>query len=283
MTEEKAKQRAKIGFAVVESVGFGEELAPLLLDSVRPGTSVKRYGRIWRMGQYQEDSGDVFGRIGFQTGDQRTELWSEERDDFVEQALMTGFTSPFVIDLSNLTVAFQLRPGTIELTSFTANLQALLNEASQVARWRVSPKIYRVDWLAWLDQVDVVTEISFRIKRPNPSWRDRRGLKDLVEGPNADQLDLVFKQLHGEALNLDDPIIEESLEHVADQYGSYRARGLVAAQAVGLAEFADDKGEVEYNSEDEGIALIRGVEIAAGQAEVPRRELEQQLKAVSRK
>ena len=86
-----------------------------------PGTAVRRYGRLWRLGQWRYDDDAIVGRIGFEAEPGVTELWSEERNDFVDTAVPTGVTSPFAIRPADFRVAFQLRPGSFGAGAWSRN------------------------------------------------------------------------------------------------------------------------------------------------------------------
>jgi hypothetical protein len=160
---------ARISFARIESISLGEPFPDAIRQSLAPGTSYWRYTRLWRMGQWQELDGLLYGRIGFEAP-AMTEVWNDEIADFEEAAFHGGTTAPFVIDLSDQRVAFQVRPGVIRPTTFTGALQALLNTTSVLARWRVHPDTYEVDWPTWLRSVDRVLQLRIRVERPNPHY-----------------------------------------------------------------------------------------------------------------
>lgn len=237
---------AKVAFARIEPMTLGASLASISPDVLRgalkPGTRIERHNREWIMGQVREHSGVLIGRIGFQTGGP-TELWDEEDQDFHEQFLPAGTTSPFAVDPHTLRVVFQLRPGLIRVKSFTGALQALMNEASPTERWRVYQELESMDFDDWVHQVDRVAQLKVKLRRPNPHYGGRERVKELVEGTNAQMADVVWTadpdDLQG--IDVDEPFVREAIEHTK-KYGSYKARG--------------ERGGVpsEWDSEQEGVS-----------------------------
>lgn len=260
----------KVGYAMVRleslppapGVGSHPELSSAenphpaagpLLECMVAGTQNERYGRLWRMGQWRV-IGDryIYGRIGFEKGGELTELWDPSRRDFVVDSLRIGQTSPFVIDSHTLAVVYQLRPGryAIKHTTFTANLQALLNIASDSWRWRVAPFQYDVGWDQWTAKVLKVIELRLKMLRPNPSYANHDWVEELIEGTEAHVADLRLQSDDG--LDLSDRQIVQALEHVSG-YGSKFAKGIVI----------EDGSEevVTYSSDAETVRPSRTVEV----------------------
>jgi hypothetical protein len=103
---------ARIAFGVIRSVSVGGDEVEALEESLVPGTYVERYGRVWRMGRWRREDDAIFGRIGFEEEPGVTELWNEDKNDFEEQALPSGVTSPFVIRTADSSVASKERAST---------------------------------------------------------------------------------------------------------------------------------------------------------------------------
>lgn len=218
--------QAHVQFAVLEPLTLANKvLGDAIRASIVPGTGVTRYERAWRMGQYEEEGDYLFGRIGFQAQDV-TELWNESKKDFEEAGLQAGTTSPFVIRMTDGRIGFQRRPGVIEPTTFTSNLQALMNEASPLVRWRVSRETYSIPWDEWTASVTRVTELHFRLLRPNPHYGQRKRVEDIIEGTNAHLADIALRASEDQTdgLDLDDDLVAQAIDHATD-YGSYRAEG----------------------------------------------------------
>lgn len=212
-------------FAVIEALtlfatpAFTEALRSALV----PGTSIERHGRTWLMGQVREDGRSIVGRIGFQTAN-IAEIWHPELQDFREDMLPAGTTSPFAIDPERRRVVFQLRPGVIRVHSFTGALQALMNAAEPMHRWRVSQEVEAVPFEEWIETVDRIVRLRVKVRRPNPHYGDRQRVRDLVEGANARMAQIVWTAdpdaLDG--IDVTDEFIRETISH-AEQYGSYAA------------------------------------------------------------
>jgi hypothetical protein len=226
---------AKIGFATIEATNapLPFDFARALIDSMVPGTNVERYGRVWLMGQHVElPSGRIYGRIGFQQPGAPTEIWNTETKDFETQQLTQGQTSPFLVDPPSLRVAFQLRPGVIDPTTFTSNFQALLNKASQVYTWHVRTSVRGMSWEEWLSVVDRVTELRIKVVRPNPHYGDGRFVHDLIEDVRAAEVVIDAKaEKEGPGIDVDAEWVKESLDH-SQTYGDWIAKGQRAGKQV---------------------------------------------------
>lgn len=208
------------------------------------------------MAQWTEDREYVYGRIGYQEPGSLEELWNDSKKDFEERQLVLGTTSPFVIDrrdITNIRVAYQLRAGRIRPTTFTANLQALLNQAAgKTWRWRVSPIVVGIPWEQWIEDVDRITELRVRVDRPNPNYGGRRRVRSLIEDTNAAMAEIVLRaRREGQGIDLGESLVAEAIEH-AVEYGSRRAKA--ERQVDGQTE------EVYWRSEEQGVSP---------QAEVP--------------
>lgn len=177
------------------------------------------------MGQVKQEGKSLVGRLGFQT-ESMAEIWDPEIKDFREDLLHGGTTSPFAIDPDRRRVAFQLRPGLIRVKSLTGALQALMNAASSVNRWRVTEERESVTFDAWASDVDRVIRLRIRLQPPNPHYDGRERVKQLVEGANARMAQVIWAADEAalDGLDVNEPFIREAIEH-ASQYGSYAATG----------------------------------------------------------
>ena len=103
------QREARIGFAEISATNarLPFDFASAVIDSLVPGTSDERYGRVWLMGQHTVlPDGRIYGRIGFQQAGRPAEIWNPEARDFEARLLTLGQTSPFLIDPQTLRVAF---------------------------------------------------------------------------------------------------------------------------------------------------------------------------------
>ena len=261
------RRSGRIAFAVIEALTLPATLAPReeLRKALIPGTKKERHGRLWRIGQVRSEGRSIVGRIGFQAGN-IAEVWDDEINDFREAYLPAGTTSPFAIDPGKMRVAFQLRPGVIRVNSFTGALQALMNEASPVDRWRVSAEVEAIPFPEWVGTLDRVVRLRVRLRRPNPHYGGRQRVREIVEGANARMAQIVWMadndQLDG--IDVGDPFIREALDH-ADRYGNFAATGERAGRRSA------------WGSDQEAAAEERQVEADPTTREVPAETLRQEL------
>jgi hypothetical protein len=258
---------ARVAFARIEALTIQAASLPqqVLHKALVPGTRIERHRRVWRMGQVRREGRSLVGRIGFEAPG-LAELWDDEIADFKETERPAGTTSPFAIDSRSFRVAFQLRPGLIRAKSFTGALQALMNAADPVDRWRVFQELETVPFAEWVESVDRILSLRIRLERPNPHYADRERVRALIEGANARMAEIVLnadpEDLQG--LDISDPFIVESIEH-ANEHGGYSA-------------LAETRGErTQWSSPQEGAAETRIVEADPKTHDVSHAALRQQL------
>jgi hypothetical protein len=266
-----------VGFAQIGLAGEGLAAADptgTLLESLVPGTYIVRYGRAWRMGQWSFEDGYAVGRIGYERPGEVAELWDERINDFARTTLPEGVTSPFVVSMEQMIVAFQLRAGRIKPTSFTGAFQALLNDATW-ADWRVRPLVRGVNWEIWRESVDRVERVEVVLPRPNPNYRGREHIEQLIEGAHARRTRIVWEASEEDlaGLNLDDAFVRESIEHALDEDAKLRVSG-VEETDVGPRQ-------TQWRSEVEGVPQEGQAEVnpETGEAEPEalRREVDEYL------
>ncbi len=260
-------RRGRVAFAVVEALTLfaASDFDKAIIESLVPGTRIERHGRTWFMGQVRREGSSIVGRIGFQAANV-AEVWDERLNDFREDMLLAGTTSPFAVDPQRRRVAFQLRPGLIRVWSFTGALQALMNTASPVNRWRVSQEVEAVPFTRWVETIDRIVRLRVRVRRPNPHYGDRQRVQELVEGANARMAQIVWsadpEALDG--IDVNDGFVREAITH-AEHYGSYAA----SAERAGRP--------VAWGSDQEAAAEERIVEADPETGEVPTERLREQL------
>lgn len=222
---------ARIAFARIEGLSLGPAMAfslsdatNLLQEALKPGTRVEHYGRAWRMGQVRVSGLSIVGRIGFEAANV-AEVWDEPAQDFRDESAPAGLTSPFAIDPGAMRVAFQLRSGAIRVRSFTGALQALMNAAS-TERWRVYEERDQIDFQKWTAGLDRVVRVRARLERPNPDYKGRQAVKELIEGANARMTEVAWTADPEDPQGIDtrDDVIRQAIEH-ARRYGRARAVG----------------------------------------------------------
>jgi hypothetical protein len=237
------------------------------------GTTIERYGRVWRMGQARRRENIVIGRIGYERLGELAELWDEQRKDFKETQLPEGLTSPFALNLLTGRVAFQLRAGRIEPNSFTGAFRALLNEGIGLPLWRVDLAVREINWSRWRESVKRIRYVEVRVERPNPNYHGRDEIERIVEGTNAQLVKMIFDagDEHG-GLNIDDPLIREAIEHALDEHGTVKA---VGQPGIGAER------ESVWRSDKEGAPVETRAPVDPATREVESRALEKEVKEPS--
>jgi hypothetical protein len=262
-----------VAFARIELVQVGEltyDPAEALLQSFVPGTQVVRYDREWRMGRVERDGRWVSGRIGYQMSGSAVELWDDDAGDFRRSILPTGNTSPFVVDLEELRIAFQLRAGFIKPNTFTGNFRALLEEATNAYRWRIEHDVDSISWEEWRKRVSRITEVSVKLERPNPNYHGRNRVRNLIEGAGAKIVRLVYRADPNadEGLKVDAGLLAEALDH-AEEHGSFEAKGELDKQ--GFVE------PTQWREDVEGSPKKKSVQIDPATGEAPADQLRETL------
>lgn len=226
--------------------------AELLNASLVPGTEERRYGKVWRLGQARESPHSFHGRLGFERDRMdRTDVWDEERQDFVESEFPRGVVSPFSIRLSDLVIAFQLRGNDIAVGSFTNALEALMSTASGL-RWRVVPLRKKMSFAEWSHRVRV-TSLKAVAKRPNPDYKGRPDVEEFIEGPNAEMTEARWTAADGSELNVEDQLIRQFVAHSDEKkYGHVTAKGLRGRETVTYSNGGESRTEVVSPDPDTG-------------------------------
>lgn len=177
------------------------------------------------MAQYRRDGEYVLGRIGF-VPEGQTERWDEERKDYVEAEETAAVTSPFVVYLPSLRVAFQIRPNLIEPGTFVGNFQALLNEAAQHLRWVVDLEATaQPSWEEWVRRAVRINQVRVQLQRPNPHYPSEE-LEELFENAKLAAVNMVFNAEEGESVNINQRFVRDAIDH-AQEHGAYSAKGEV--------------------------------------------------------
>lgn len=246
------RARGRLAFAQLKpelgSLFSMAENRTLLERGIVAGTSAERHNRVWHMGQSVVTDGHLLGRLGFTNASAPTEVWDEAKKDFIDAAFPNGFTSPFVIRISDLTIAFQLRSGQIKFKSFAGAMQALLREASHDA-WRVEPIVKPVTFDRWRSTVERVVSMSFNLALPNPDFKGRPLLKLAIADAHAQQLRLIAKADPDdlEGLDTDAAFLSQAIQHVEKGYGGFRAVGERTDDEgyIRRVKFEDEVGETD--------------------------------------
>lgn len=187
-------------------------LAAAFLDALHTGTQVQLAGQRWRVDTAKHEDRWVSGRLA--------------GEDLAETDPRTVW-SPFVADLLDGRLAFQLRDARTHPRTSAATFQALLGRADPVHRWEVSVDLSRVAWEDWRSSVDRLEELRLLLHRPNPDYGDRHQVQALIEGANAELLRMVLQadadSLDG--IDVDAELVAQAIEHVQAGYGDFVAIG----------------------------------------------------------
>lgn len=220
-------------------------------DALVPGLPVERFNRTWRL----EVSRSVLaslrgapsktpspaptmirGRLGFDKTTGEAPAWDETAEAFVVRTQHDGDVVPFVIRLSDLTVAFQ-RTSKIHRQSFIGAMQKLLREGGQNDKWKVDDRLTRRAWEEFVTEVTVVTEVRIVVRPTNPGWAGQDLYQPFIDELGGDLATIIVK---GDSLDLDSRPLIQAREHaIAHDYGDLTVKGANA-----------DGTEVRFDSDD---------------------------------
>jgi len=228
-TEPSAPRPGKVAFALLRPRLGQLPFDPRneLTQALRPGSKVERHTRVWRMSRVTFTGHRwVAGKIGFESPGGVVDIWNEDLLDFEEVALPQGRTSPFVVDLDALRVAFQVRTPQIKPRTFTGAFEALINSASSLY-WRVDHEIQQISWEDWLGTVARVTAFRVTLERPNPGYEGREEVEGILEGTRSGIMNMILRADHEnlDGLNVDNELLRQMIQHVQANHGSRAADG----------------------------------------------------------
>jgi hypothetical protein len=226
------RRSGRIAFGEIAGPTESRDALEQFRRAIPAGLPIARYGREWRASRTTVQGQALIGRLGFERQTGTADLWDEDTKDFVSQSLKDGEAVPFAISIAASegpwALAFQIRPPTIKRTSFTGALQELLREATSDSSWIVKAQLDETSWAEWVDAVDRVDSLRFRLELPNPNWQGRESVQHIVEESNACMVDVVLaaKENSTEGLRLDEEFVAEAIEHTINQdYGYLKAKG----------------------------------------------------------
>ncbi len=205
------------------------------MESLRRGTGVESHGRSWHVGPLEAEGELTFGQIGFERPGEPATVWDQVNLDFHPVAQTQGHTSRFVVDFPRGRVAFQVRPGQIEPYGFASAFRALLNEAAPAGwRWQVEVAVLGLPWERWVESVDRITEISFTLEEPNPSYGDRTEVKRIIAGIRAAKTRVVASvpENADHGIDANSQLIRQGVEHARLGYGTWRATAVSKFQQL---------------------------------------------------
>ena len=198
-----------------------------LRESWETAESVTRYRREWNLTAPSEVRPGIWGgEIGFEREGSLSRLYfNTETRKFHHEALSSGVAVPFIIDIDQGMVSFQITPPTIRVMSVTTNLQALLNQP-ELFRWSITPLSATAlpNYQAWRDTVHYVTKFEARqLHPPNPSYVGRELLGHIMEEVDVEAMSLILQNKQG--INDEADIAAQILLHSEMGYGTVTATG----------------------------------------------------------
>lgn len=225
MPDEEAERRYQVGFAraTYQGLNFADSPFAELMLVWRPGARATRYNRTWHLTRIlQETEEYAFARIGFVADNEVSTLrFDDDRQEFVYGEAPSGTVVPFVIRKSDLTIAFQLRPGVVRETTFTGALRELLDDS-----WLIETFVRESDLATWRQSMQSIEQFKAVLDRPNPHYFDNDSLEDLMEGVHARVMQINASAIDGESINLDYPLFQQALDHVVTHgYGRVKLVG----------------------------------------------------------
>lgn len=217
---------ARLAYAVIEARGLWEPGTPSLLEALAPGTKVSQgEDKEWLMARTRLVGGIIFGRIGFErVGDEPD--WDPETLDFGTRRVEHLQVSPYAIDPETLQLAYQVRAPQISAAAFIKALQALMNEASPLPRWRVSRIERDESYAEWRGRAKRVSKVRVKVRRPNPHY-DFKPVEDLVEDLNAKvaTLSAAADPDDPQGIDTDDEFLNQMISHATERNGEFSAVG----------------------------------------------------------
>lgn len=235
----------------------------LLRRALVPGSSVARRERTWCLGKLVElpdAQSRLAGRIGF-VDSATVSHWNAELNDFEDVSVPSGASFGFVLDVERGVLAY-LAPASATGGLLSA-LQAMLND-QRLGRWSVSRVLIRDQWGHWKQGLKRVRNVRVILHRPNPNYRGRKRVEELLEGSRASVLRTLFEADPDslEGINIEDVYIQQMLEHVENGYGSFAIVGDHQSGPDGPVE------EERFDSAADGAEALAHVEGDSGSGEV---------------
>ena len=215
------------------------------LDAIQPGRRVNRYGHDWVVGNLVVDDpeGFVAGRLGY-FPEAETEVETDYDVDelrFVERQTDRphSVSAAFVMDYASGILAFEGH-NEIAPSAFVGHLAAVMNDAG-LGYFKGFLIREEEDYRSFVERVERVVKVSYRIRRPNP--RDRevfRPLREDLDEAGAIEETRVYENEDGLNFELVDspedstanPLVA-GVEMVEEGYGTeYRIDGVQNGQPV---------------------------------------------------
>lgn len=176
------------------------------------------------------------------------EVWDEQAKDFTAVAVPAGLTAPFAVNLSLLTMALQPRGGAIKLNGLIGAFRELLSRDKE--QWQIIAPTKETSYEEWRDSVDRVTSVRFRLRKPNPHWRDTPDLEAVLEQAEAE---VARMELHSDdGIDTESSFVKQSQRHVERGYGEFVYVGVRYADTPDAIESVFNSS---LDSEEQAIEL----------------------------
>lgn len=218
----------KVVRARITPPGQGDLLGGLIgsdlpADALRQGLKCERYGRVWYIGHLSLKDGYMSGRLGYGRTVE-ADLWRDEVEDFESRTVADGAASPFMIRLSDLALVFQPRKRSIRPSSFAGAMRSMLR-LTTLQDWPVtSLPGERSTFQEWLQTVDTVTRIRFRVDRHSASDVPAPDVVERLLESGPDFVAIEWKTASG-GIDANTPLIQELLDEALDGSGEFVAVG----------------------------------------------------------
>jgi hypothetical protein len=204
---------------------FDSAFAEDLLAALDPTLTVERHDRRWRLSKPELQSGFICGKLGFERlSSEEAVSYDEEALDFVVETgpAQQGNFSQFVVSLSSQRVAFEQKGNEIRRQSFRGAMNKILADSGFQLDFLLDEESFEV----WLDDVDVVTRFTAKLRPPNPSPRARAEEinKLLIAEPESEETQVVMKSRRG--LRAKNTAIIGIAEHAGEGHADFSATAL---------------------------------------------------------
>ncbi len=218
---EETQRRYHFGFAQATFESLADNVGDALRESWDPGATIVRYNRRWHLTKIIDETPDyIFARIGFVSeGDLSTLVFDHDRQDFILGDAPSGVVVPFAARKMDGLIVFQLYPGIVRETTFTGALEDLLNADNEMYVWRINSLAEPEDFDSWFKRTNGIRRFDFTLERPNPNYKDRPLIEELVEEAHLEILRLSGRALQGETVDPTSGIFRQALDHVLRNYG----------------------------------------------------------------
>ena len=123
-----------------------------------------------------------------------------------------------MVDTSKRLLSIQLF-GPRTAATLIQRLKALLDD-NGIYYWSINLLARRMTFEQWRATVSGITEMKARLERPNPKWKNKPQLQELVAQTNSRIVRLEAKSSPHEYVNMGSDWGRELLDHVSDGYGS---------------------------------------------------------------